>query len=331
MLINKNLLLLFKKNVKNPFITNEVKEVEEKDKTEKINNTINNKINNKKNNKINNKKEIQIKNLFSNLNFKSKLNLKNDKLNKINYLSLLGKIYYINMDNRTDRKKYVENHLNQLWIPYERFSAFAPDLNNFDKLKEEYPQINFGFINRRFKNNSWTKGTIGCFMSHYLLMKKIYQEESEEPKKYYLILEDDCIPTLEHLKGALEFAEHFPDLDILRINSFLKEIQQNSINGWKINYNHNLLSTENKEKNLIKFDGGTHFVMIKYTSIPKILNFLEKHELFFIDGMYNTRELNSYWYQYGTNIIYNSVSSIKTDFDRSKKMAKILINKKFRN
>ena len=256
--------------------------------------------------------------IFHNLNNK---NIKNkyDIINKF-----IGDIYYINLLSRKDRNNIMSKHLNNLKLPFKRFNAFTPDMDNIDAFKDNNPQINFSFINKQPNNiNSWVKGTIGCFFSHYYLMKELLQIQN--PKKYYLILEDDCIPSIDHIYVSVLFAEKFNDLDILRLNSFCNDIVSASLLGWKIDRNHFHLTHEEK---CLKVDGGTHFVFIKHSSIPKIITFLESYPLFFIDGMYNTKELNSYWYHFGNNIRYHSPSSIKRTESNKKNSNKLLLRLK---
>lgn len=251
-------------------------------------------------------KVIKNKNLVSNNNTYPSLKINLDYIFKIKnkedkIKSLLGEIYYINMDSRKDRKNILEKHLKNLKLDYNRFSAFCPI--NLSEVYKTYPNLNFsGFY--KSKNITWTKGSIGCFMSHYLILRKLL--EIENPKKYYLILEDDCVPTKEHILASLEFAEKFNDLDLLRLNSFNSTIKEISQFGWKVNVNHTKFL-----EGTFKSDGGTHYVLIKHDKIRKILDFMESEKIFIIDGMYNTTKLNSYWLNFGNKIIYNSFSSIK--------------------
>lgn len=224
----------------------------------------------------------------------------NEKRQYIN--ALLGNIYYINLDHRHDRKNLMENVMVKLGLNYERFNAIYVD--NIDDIIKQYPEFDFKFLISISKNNKWLKGTIGCFLSHYLVMKKIL--ENPNPKKYYLVLEDDCIPTLDHIYNSLLTAEKYKDLDILRLNSFCPKINPYLNNGiWKINDNHVHM------KGNLPFDGGCHYVLYKYSSINTIINFLKNTPIFYIDGMYNTNKLNSYWMEYGKKILAYLESSIK--------------------
>ena len=50
--------------------------------------------------------------------------------------------------------------------------------------------------------------------------------------------------------------------------------------------------SELKEKN--KFCGGTHFQIINIKNIKKIINYLNKENIFNIDGVYSTNDINVY-------------------------------------
>jgi len=264
---------------------------------------------NKKNEPININPEY--KSLKINLNYIFKISNKLERVKE-----LLGEIYYINMESRTDRKKIMENRLKNLTLDFTRFNAYCINNKNYKNFYESYPQLNFSNF-YSLKNTPWKKGTIGCFMSHYLILKEL--ERIENPKKYYLILEDDCCPTLDHILASLEFAENFPDLDLLRLNSFNNLIKEISEFGWKVDKNHIYYTDETN--NTINFDGGTHYVLIKHNKIRKILDFMESEKIFIIDGMYNTTKLNSYWLNFSHKIIYNSLSSIKNgDISKVKRM-----------
>ena len=72
---------------------------------------------------------------------------------------MLNNVFYINLDHREDRKKNIENELNELMWDYQRFNAI--------KLKD---------------------GRIGCSMSHLTLLKKAKQEKLD-----YIVIIVDAI------------------------------------------------------------------------------------------------------------------------------------------
>ena len=71
---------------------------------------------------------------------------------------MLKNVYYINLEERKDRKELVENELNELGWEYERFNAIKNEI-----------------------------GCIGCSMSHL----KLIQLGKEKNLDYIVVLEDD--------------------------------------------------------------------------------------------------------------------------------------------
>ena len=71
---------------------------------------------------------------------------------------MLKNVYYINLEERKDRKELVENELNELGWEYERFNAIKT-----------------------------TNGRVGCSMSHL----KLIQMAKEKDLDYIVVLEDD--------------------------------------------------------------------------------------------------------------------------------------------
>jgi glycosyl transferase family 25 len=103
---------------------------------------------------------------------------------------MFTKIYYINLDRRTDRRKHMEEQLDN--INYNgsiiRFPAVDGNTLNYNDLINDFQKESlddaFG-IKKSSVNTS--KGALGCALSH----KKIYQKVLEGNDDYVLILEDD--------------------------------------------------------------------------------------------------------------------------------------------
>ena len=93
-------------------------------------------------------------------------------------------VYYINLNHRKDRKKYIEGHLKQLNWKYNRFNAV------------------------QLKN-----GAIGCSMSHL----KILQNAKAEDLEYVVIVEDDfkCINIREMNKKLTKIMSENNNFDVL--------------------------------------------------------------------------------------------------------------------
>ena len=118
-----------------------------------------------------------------------------------------GPVYYLNLDDQTDRREFMENQF-KYWevTDYERISAYdgrEDDLS--DILKGTYPE-------------NMTSGEIGCTTSHLKALKH-YLETSDSP--YAIIMEDDCSLNLVRYWNFTwrEFYGHFPfDWDCVQIS-----------------------------------------------------------------------------------------------------------------
>ena len=129
----------------------------------------------------------------------------------------IDKVYYINLDERVDRKQLMESQFKKFNITnYERVSGVKPKFNpkydndfilkqidNFlnDKLIVDDLVLNVpskfyaGFSKEYIKSKSFENkkkyilGALGCKLSHLKCLKKAYEEKYSN----LLILEDDCI------------------------------------------------------------------------------------------------------------------------------------------
>ena len=99
---------------------------------------------------------------------------KNKSSYKLNYIP---PIYYVNLDDQTDRKKYVEDHFKYWGIEnYTRISGYdgrEDDLS--DIIKGRYPE-------------RMTSGEVGCTTSHLKAIKHWYDTSDSQ---HALIMEDD--------------------------------------------------------------------------------------------------------------------------------------------
>ena len=89
-----------------------------------------------------------------------------------------GPVYYLNLDEQTDRREYMEDQFKYWNIDnYERIAAYdgrEDDLGHI--IKGAYPDM-------------MTSGEIGCTTSHLKALKH-FLETSDSP--YAVIMEDDC-------------------------------------------------------------------------------------------------------------------------------------------
>ena len=231
-------------------------------------------------------------------------------------------IYYINLDQDFEKAYKMKLQLSDIGVPNERFPAVKPDLESIQPQGKYYSFFKRNkFLEARayFEEQSdWINlekyqlGTLGCYLSHYTLLNKINKEQSD--LDHIVIVEDDVklndsnIPQIEKcISSAPE------DWDIIRSTwsspNHLSPIQ----------YCHPLSSFYEPEMakrflarmKSIKYDcfsccpvmntfyGGTHFQIIKVSSIPKIIEYLDSDVLLPIDGLYTTHMVNVYHQKLG--------------------------------
>ena len=189
-----------------------------------------------------------------------------NKIKQFNYLNLfIDKIYYINLDERTDRKKIIEEQFDKYNITnFERINAITPNFNykysekfideqielfvnnntTVDDLIEKYNTNYISGFDRQYiksKNKNDRKkyilGALGCKLSHL----KIY--EKSKKMKNILIFEDDAL-----------FHDNF-NYYINKLNDNLKNINYDYdmiwlSPNWLLKNNNNLLNRCNSYKHI---------------------------------------------------------------------------------
>jgi GR25 family glycosyltransferase involved in LPS biosynthesis len=118
----------------------------------------------------------------------------------------IPEIYYINLDDKEDRRNYMESQF-EYWdiANYKRISAY-------DGREDDLSEI----ISGKYPDNM-NSGEVGCVTSH-LKALKYWLENSDE--NYLLVMEDDC--DLEPVKhwgfSWKEFFRHVPyDFDVVQL------------------------------------------------------------------------------------------------------------------
>lgn len=97
--------------------------------------------------------------------------------------------YVINLKNRSEKRKYMEEQLAKHNLKYNMFEAIngnqlnLKDLSNLNIIDEEKAKK---YMKRRVR-----RGEFGCALSHILIWIKLLQQSSTTTK-YFLILEDDA-------------------------------------------------------------------------------------------------------------------------------------------
>ena len=209
------------------------------------------------------------------------------------------KIFYINLENRCDRKGHMEEMLSKLGVDYERFNAISPSLEQIKTgVYQKFFMKGSHFLKQLTKKDRCQKrarGVFGCYLSHLFIHEKM--TESRSP---YLILEDDVIissNSIDELKKMTE-NESFKDWDIIRSIWNNKEGYL-SESGFK-NINRDIKKiTGVPKQSKFKTDfethlifGGTHFSLFRNSK--KIQSFLREESVFDIDAVYSNVKLNVY-------------------------------------
>jgi len=105
-------------------------------------------------------------------------------------------VFLINLDRSPDRLKACTERLSQVGLEWRRFSAVSPDSNEAARLHPLYDPIKtIAHFGRHL-----SRGEIGCFLSHYELIKQAIAQDLE----HVLILEDDVTPKPEARQGLTD-------------------------------------------------------------------------------------------------------------------------------
>ncbi len=123
------------------------------------------------------------------------------------------KIFYINLDNRTDRKLHIENELKKVGLEAERIPAVTPsDLADLLPAQSE-------------EDLKISKLEMACSMSH----RKAWEEIISRNLEYALILEDDVVLS-SFLPSFLDLVPKInAGVDIIRVETRFQRVRMCSI------------------------------------------------------------------------------------------------------
>jgi len=230
--------------------------------------------------------------------------------------SLFDCVFYINLDQDLEKMARTESMLEQISVPFERFSAVKPkaeDVEAGGQYKTIYNKSKILEARAYFSETldwidleKYQLGTLGCYLSHYKLLERIYS--MKDFIKYAIIIEDDCYINEESIREVGFIADQIKEWDIIRSTWAAPKFH------YKINYCHplsnhfepfmqkHIFNSIRRIRNdypsvcpvVNTFCGGTHFQAINVQSIPKILEYLDSEILIPIDSLYNTTKLDIY-------------------------------------
>tara|TARA_B100001027_G_C16264541_1_gene331247 strand:- start:2376 stop:3065 length:690 start_codon:yes stop_codon:yes gene_type:complete len=201
---------------------------------------------------------------------------------------------YINLKYRVEKKRYMNNMLKSLNLRFERFEAIRPTLSEAIKMDRLVPRVREYLSNK----NKIVRGLglIGCYLSHLNVLKKYRNINS----KYICVLEDDVVFDRSSIKQINKIINNFDkkniNWDIIRSVKHFNNLDKSRLLNNKI-YKFNLPNHQGitaKDKLSNNFCGGTHFQLINVKNIEKIITYLNRENIYNIDSIYSTNELNIY-------------------------------------
>ena len=211
------------------------------------------------------------------------------------------KAVFINLDERKDRRKYMEAMLSKLPLEYERFSGVRPRLDQLLQEDGQYrhlynkcvPRIKQYLLDERRLPRGL--GVIGCYISHF----EVISMASWSPK-HLLLLEDDCCFGLDSLERLCEAANSISDWHMLRSTYEAEEerlLQPAAFVSPNFQSKH-----ATKYKNPNQIHGGSHFSLIRADKIREIVTYLEDEYLYNIDSIYSTNVMRVYVGSFGVGV-----------------------------
>ena len=222
---------------------------------------------------------------------------------------MIDYIIYINLDEKIKKKEHMETMLSKFNIPYQRFPGFKPPLEECLNMKNVIPRIR-EYLYDEIKYPRGI-GVLGCYLSHITALnicKKLPKQ-----MKHMLLLEDDVIfsqEDLDYINNILTELTENHDWDILRVllprvDCYLNRGVDKVDNLYKFTGNNVSSKFNSTTKNVI--NGGCHFYIINRKNISKINRYIKKENIFNIDSVYSTNELNVFF------LISNSILSEMRD------------------
>ncbi|PMG96264.1 glycosyltransferase family 25 protein [Vibrio lentus] len=112
----------------------------------------------------------------------------------------MTKIFVINLESSTERKKNISRQLDELSLPFELFSAVDGRASPSHPLLSYYNDE----LSQTFRAKTLSAGQLGCYASHYLLWQQCV--EINQP---IIVIEDDALIFKE---AFLNFIQDIPEI-----------------------------------------------------------------------------------------------------------------------
>jgi GR25 family glycosyltransferase involved in LPS biosynthesis len=244
-------------------------------------------------------------------------------------------VYYINLDRREDRETEFLNKIKSTSLAnsvIKKFSAIDGTSlqDNLAQRNLDRDPIILLLAHLRNKNNpSMRHGVLGCCLSHYFLLKDIFNDPSICDNQIVYIFEDDVFFSKDDFENELLEIQNFKQpWDILFVGG-----------RWNPNFapngdyehfekatNHlykrlqTSLQYQQKLGNSLNLDRGAMGYCVKKNSIPRILdqlfNFLNNNPFQAIDAIYVRLDINAF--DYFPHLFYSPLYYNKSDIQTTK-------------
>ncbi|WP_052880234.1 glycosyltransferase family 25 protein [Vibrio coralliirubri] len=112
----------------------------------------------------------------------------------------MTKIYVINLKSSIERKNNISRQLDELYLPFEIFSAIDGRALPFHPLLKSYNDN----LSQTYRAKTLSSGQLGCYASHFLLWEKCV--EIDQP---IIVIEDDA---LLYKNPFLNFMQDIPEI-----------------------------------------------------------------------------------------------------------------------
>jgi hypothetical protein len=240
----------------------------------------------------------------------------------------IDKIVYINLPHRTDRRERMDSMLSGIGIPYDRFEAedishmrLSDVANSGTVHADRLARMAPGYIEGNRRGSS-VMGTLGCYDSMYRVL-----EAHRDFDGNLLVLEDDVVFDLQFIHELMCWIHMSgPGWGVLRKiwAGSRKYIRWCGVD-WGVIRNGNSCSkfTSNqfkfKSKHKDTLWGGAHFTVYRSGYIPRVLDYLDRENIYGFDGILSTQQLDVVYYMrnWWQEILHDQfkVSDIQTERD----------------
>jgi len=192
---------------------------------------------------------------------------------------VVKKVFYINMDNSTDRRIHMEDMLSKLQresgIPYERVRALLPEEDPWVEQKQSIPNDQ--------KARLWggkRPGGMSCFSNHLRALRQALNLLKSNVGQYGLegfvmVLEDDALLNSTSLKKVTAALADVPsDVQMLLLGWWGTPRPQDSLTAKKTVYRVGGRRDPASGKMRLNY-GGTHAYLVRNVYLEQVINFMD--------------------------------------------------------